>query len=445
MSAKRLILIAFIGLLWNSYALATPKIQTWTTTGGSHVFFVPTEGLPMVDVRVVFDAGSARDGSQFGLATLTSGLLDTGAGSWDADTIAQRLEGVGARMGTGISRDSAWLSLRSLTQPKLLETALETAHEVLVKPAFNQSDFDREKKNLLVGLKQREESPADIAGIAFFEALYGTHPYAHPKEGNLDTVEKLTPADLKAFYQRYYVTRNAMLIIVGDVQKAQAEKIAEDLLQGMPSGEAAPALPPVTPPVAAKIERKSFPSAQTHVYSGVPVMKMDDPDYFPLYVGNHVLGGSGLVSRISEEVREKRGLSYSAFSYFYPFRQEGPFLMGLQTKNDSAEEAVKVMQDTLREFIAKGPTEKELQDSKKNITGGFPMRLDSNQKLAEQVATIASSGLPLNYLDTFIAKVEAVTAQDVQRAFKSRIDPNRLQTVMVGAKAGNSATPANAK
>lgn len=445
MSAKRLILIAFIGLLWNCYALATPKIQTWTTTGGSHVFFVPTEGLPMVDVRVVFDAGSARDGSQFGLATLTSGLLDTGAGSWDADTIAQRLEGVGARMGTGISRDSAWLSLRSLTQPKLLETALETAHEVLVKPAFNQTDFDREKKNLLVGLEQREESPADIAGIAFFEALYGTHPYAHPKEGSLDTVEKLTPADLKAFYQRYYVTRNALLIIVGDVQKAQAEKIAEDLLQGMPSGEAAPALPPVTPPVAAKIERKSFPSAQTHVYSGVPVMKMDDPDYFPLYVGNHVLGGSGLVSRISEEVREKRGLSYSAFSYFYPFRQEGPFLMGLQTKNDSAEEAVKVMQDTLREFIAKGPTEKELQDSKKNITGGFPMRLDSNQKLAEQVATIAISGLPLNYLDTFIAKVEAVTAQDVQRAFKSRIDPNRLQTVMVGAKAGAAATPAKAK
>jgi len=445
MSAKRLILIAFIGLLWNSYALATPKIQTWTTTGGSHVFFVPTEGLPMVDVRVVFDAGSSRDGSQFGLATLTSGLLDTGAGSWDADTIAQRLEGVGARMGTGISRDSAWLSLRSLTQSKLLETALETAHEVLVKPAFNQTDFDREKKNLLVGLKQREESPADIAGIAFFEALYGAHPYAHPKEGNLDTVEKLTPADLKAFYQRYYVTRNAMLIIVGDVQKAQAEKIAEDLLQGMPAGEAAPALPPVTLPVAAKTERKSFPSAQTHVYSGVPAMKMGDPDYFPLYVGNHVLGGSGLVSRISEEVREKRGLSYSAFSYFYPFRQEGPFLMGLQTKNDSAEQAVKVMQDTLREFIAKGPTEKELRDSKKNITGGFPMRLDSNQKLAEQVATIAISGLPLNYLDTFIAKVEAVTAQDVQRAFKSRIDPNRLQTVMVGAKAGTSATPAKAK
>ncbi|CAG1002268.1 partial zinc protease, partial [Gammaproteobacteria bacterium] len=183
--------------------------------------------------------------------------------------------------------------------------------------------------------------------------------------------------------------------------------------------------------------KKFFPSAQTHVYSGVPGMKVGDPDYFPLYVGNHVLGGSGLVSRISEEVREKRGLSYSATSYFYPFRVQGPFLMGLQTKNNTADEAVSVMQKTLRDFITAGPTPKELQSSKQNITGGFPMRLDSNAKLADQVASIAFYGLPLDYLDTFIGKVEAVTAQDIQQAFKARIDPDKLQTVLVGAGAKN--------
>ncbi|MBS1213433.1 MAG: insulinase family protein, partial [Proteobacteria bacterium] len=288
-------------------------------------------------------------------------------------------------------------------------------------------------KNLLVGIKQREESPADLAGIAFFAALYGNHPYAHPKEGNLDTVEKLTRDDLKAFYQRHYVAKNAMIVIVGDLPKSRAESIAEDLLEGMSPGEAPPALPSVKPPVTAATERKAFPSAQTHIYSGVPGMKVGDPDYFPLYVGNHILGGSGLVSKISEEVREKRGLSYSAYSYFYPFRVEGPFMMGLQTKNDQADEAIKVMQHTLRDFIAKGPTAKELEDSKKNITGGFPMRMDSNRKLIEQVASIAFYGLPLDYLDTFISKVEAVTAADIQRAFKARIDPDRLQTVMVGA------------
>jgi len=427
--------LSLVLLLWVAFAQAGPKIQTWDMPNGARVYYVPTEGLPMVDVRVVFDAGSARDGAQFGLATLTSGLLDTGAGSWNADAIAARLEGVGARLGAGISRDTAYVSLRSLTEPKLLEPALETLREILQHPSFNAQDFEREKKNLLLGLKQREESPADLAGITFFRQLYGEHPYAHPKDGDIATVEKLTREDLQKFFKQYYVAKNALVVIVGEVDRPKAESIVKGLLADMPPGEAAPALPEVAQPQAGLATRKFFPSAQTHVYSGVPGIKVGDPDYFPLYVGNHTLGGSGLVSRISEEVREKRGLSYSASSYFYPFRVPGPFLMGLQTKNNTADEAVNVMQKTLRDFIQLGPTPKELQASKQNITGGFPMRLDSNAKLTDQVASIAFYGLPLDYLDTFTAKVDAVTAQDIQRAFKARIDPDKLQTVMVGAGA----------
>jgi zinc protease len=430
--------IAFLGIvlfMWAACVQAGPKIQQWTATNGARVFYAPTEGLPMLDIRVTFDAGSARDGAQFGLATLTVGLLDTGAASWDADAIAKRLEGVGARLGTGVSRDTAWLSLRSLTEPKLLDVALETAREILVHPNFNPTDFEREKKNLLLGLKQREESPSDIAGIAFFRALYGDHPYAHPKEGDIPTVEKLTREDLQAFYKRYLVAKNAQIVIVGEVDRAKAEAIADALLQGMPQGEAPDALLPVAQPQAAKVERKAFPSAQTHVYMGIPGIKAGDPDYFPLYVGNHVLGGSGLVSKIAEEVREKRGLAYSAFSYFYPFRLEGPFMLGLQTKNAQADQATAVMLKTLRDFIDQGPTAKELEASKQNIAGGFPMRLDSNSKLTEQIAAIAFYGLPLDYLDTFVGKVEAVTAQDIQRAFRVRIDIDKLQTIMVGGAA----------
>ncbi|NJD08113.1 MAG: insulinase family protein [Methylococcaceae bacterium] len=441
MSAKYL--MRFLGialLLAASQVLAGPKIQHWTGANGSRVYFLPTEGLPLVDVRVVFDAGSARDGQQFGVATLTAGVLDTGAGSWNADAIAQRLEGVGARLSTGVSRDSAFLTLRSLTDPKLLDVALATAHEILVNPTFNPVDFEREKKNLLVGLKQREESPADLAGIAFFRTMYGDHPYAHPKDGDIDTVEKLSRDDLERFYRQYYVAANALVVVVGDLDRAKAQSIADGLLAGMAAGSAPPAIPEVPQPAAANSVKKAFPSAQTHVYSGLPGMKTGDPDYFPLYVGNHILGGSGLVSKISDEVREKRGLSYSAYSYFYPYRQLGPFMMGLQTKNETAAEALKVLRETLEEFIARGPTEKELQASKQNITGGFPMRLDSNQKLAEQVASIAFYGLPLDYLDTFVQKVEAVTADDIRRAFKARIDPAKLQTVMVGGF--DSAKPA---
>lgn len=422
-----------VGLLgWASVVEASPKIQTWALQNGARAYFVPTEGLPMLDVRVVFDAGSARDEAKFGLATLTSALLDTGAGSWDADAIAQRLEGVGARLGTGATRDSAWLSLRTLTQEKLLATALDTAREVLIHPLFNQKDFDREKNNLLIALRQREESPSDLAAIAFFSVLYGNHPYAHPKEGNPDTVEKLTRADLLAFYKRYYVAHNAIIVLVGDVSRQQAETIAGGLLGGLPSGEAAAALPPVGAPATARMFRKSFPSAQTHVLSGLPVVRVGDPDYFPLYVGNHILGGSGLVSRISGEVREKRGLAYSAYSYLYPFKVDGPFLMGLQTRNDQTDAAVTVLLQTVRDFIEKGPTEQELQNSRRNITGGFPLRIDSNQKLIEQVAAIAYYGLPLDYLDTFIQKIEAVTVSDIKKAFKARINPETLQTILVG-------------
>ena len=436
MSAKRMLPILGLVLIgWVSLVQAGPKIQTWSAPDGSRVYFLPTDGLPLVDVRVVFDAGSARDGAQFGLATLTSGLLDTGAGAWDADAIAQRLEGVGARLSAGVSRDSAFLSLRSLTEPKLLNVALETAHEILVNPSFNQADFEREKKNLLLGLKQREESPADLAGLAFFKTIYGDHPYAHPKDGEIGTVEKLSREDLQRFYKQYYVARNAIVVVVGDVDRAKAQGIADGLLKGLPEGAAPAPIPPVPELAKGQTLRKPFPSAQTHVYSGMPGIKMGDPDYFPLYVGNHILGGSGLVSKISDEVREKRGLSYSAYSYFYPYRQFGPFMMGLQTKNEKTDEAIKVLQNTLDDFIAKGPTSKDLEASKQNITGGFPMRLDSNQKLAEQVASIAFYGLPLDYLDTFIGKVEAVTPADIQRAFKSRIDAGKLQTVIVGGGA----------
>jgi zinc protease len=433
--AAFLLLLLFVPL---RAAFALPEIQHWKSASGARVYFARTEGLPLLDLRVIFDAGSGRDGDRFGLASLTSALLDTGAGEWDADTIAARLEGVGAVLGTGISRDSAWISLRSLTQPNLLRPALETVREILARPRFAQDDFEREKKRVLLALKQREESPGDLAAIAFFEALYGDHPYAHPKDGHIATVEKITRDDVGNFYRRFYVANNAVVVLVGDIDRAQAEQIAEELLSGLAAGETPPPLPPVDPTRPGQTVRKAFPSEQTHVFSGMAGMRVDDPDYFPLYVGNHILGGSGLVSRISEEVREKRGLSYSAFSYFYPFRGLGPFLMGLQSRNHKAEEALTVLQATLKEFLEKGPTEKELEAAKKNITGGFVLRLDSNGKLAEQLSTIAFYGLPLDYLATFIPRVQAVTTEEIRRAWRARIHPDRLVTVLVGPNRSTS-------
>jgi zinc protease len=433
MSVKPMLRGLLLLALWVSLpAFAVPKIQHWTTAQGSRVYFVPTEGLPLVDVRVVFDAGSARDGAQFGLASLTAGMLDTGAGNWDADAIAQRLENVGAVLSTGAARDSAYLSLRSLSHPEKLNVALETAREILAHPRFEQKDFEREKNRTLLAIKQRGEDPGEIAEIAFYKAVYGDHPYGHPQEGLAETVAPLTRDDLANFHKRLYVAKNALVVIVGAVARPQAEAIADQLVAALPAGEPPAALPEPLPKSTAETVRTAFPSEQTHVYAGLLGMKANDPEYFPLYVGNHILGGSGLVSRISEEVREKRGFAYSTYSYFYPFRELGPFQVGLQTRNDQAQEALKVALDTVRAFIDQGPTDQELDAAKKNIVGGFVLRLDSNQKLAAEVASIAVYNRPLDYLDAFTRKVQAVTQDDIKRAFKARVDPERLQTVLVG-------------
>ncbi|MCK4841656.1 MAG: insulinase family protein [Methylococcales bacterium] len=425
-----LMILALIFLNPSVYAAA--KIDHWQTSQGSQVFYVQTKGLPMVDIKVVFDAGSARDGSQYGIASLTSALLDTGAGKWNADQIAQRFESVGARFGASTSKDTAGLSLRSLTDEKLLNKALKTMQVILSKPKFNENDFQREKNRTLAGLKHREESPGAIAGIAYTNALYKNHPYAHPGSGVVETVSALSAADLREFYQQYYVASNAMIVIVGDLTKRQAKSTAESLASGLAVGAKPEPLPKVEFSKKGMKKHIEFPSAQTHVLSGLIGMHRKDKDYLSLYVGNHILGGSGLVSLLFNEVREKRGLAYSAYSYFSPQLRKGSFTMGLQTKNNQTAEAVNVMHQTLKNFVDNGPTEKALIAAKKNITGGFAMRFDTNNKLTNYVAMIGFYQLPLDYLDTFQQRVEAVTVASIKDAFKRRVKPELLHTITVG-------------
>ena len=417
-------------------------IQNWTTSNGARVYFVPAPELPMVDIRVVFDAGSAKDAGKGGVAQLTNSLLGTGAGNLNADQIAERFEGVGAQFGSDAQRDMAMVSLRSLTTERsLLDPALDTFTLVLTQPAFPAADFERERKRMLIALRAQEESPAEIANKAFFKLVYGDHPYAQPSLGSEESVQSLTRDDIKHFHQRYYVGRNATVAIVGALDRAGAERLAERVIGKLPAGEAAPIVPPVPPLAQPKSERIDFPSEQTHVLMGQPGITREDPDYFALYVGNHVLGGSGLVSRISDEVREKRGLSYSSYSYFVPMRAQGPFIAGLQTRNDQAEQALTVLRDTVRDFMNKGPTDAELTAAKKNLKGGFALRLNSNGKIVENLAMIGFYRLPLDYLDTYIAKVEAVGAKEIRDAFQRRINPDRMVTVRVGGAATTPAQP----
>jgi len=435
---QRLLLGATL-LLVSFAAFATPKIEHWTLKNGARVYFVEAHNLPMVTLNVVFDAGSARDPQgRNGLSMLTNHLLDNGTGELDADAIAATFEGLGAEFGSSNDRDMAGVSLRSLSDRALLDPALDLFARVLAAPSFPATSFERERQRALLGLKQAEASAGVVAAKVFFAQLYKGHPYALPPEGSEAGLKALTRNDLTAFHARYYVGRNAVLALIGDIKLSEAKAIAERVLGGLPAGEAAPALPKVADVVPrGRAERLvAHPSTQTHLYIRQAGMARNDPDYYPLYLGNHVLGGSGLVSRLSQEVREQRGLSYSVYSYFLPLREPGPFLLGLQTKNSQRAEALAVVRQVLKEYVEKGPTPEELAAAKKNVTGGFPLRIDSNRKIAEYLTVIGFYGLPLTYLDDFIPRIEAVTAEQIRDAFRRRVHPEHMLTVVVGGGGG---------
>ncbi|MCW9023578.1 MAG: insulinase family protein [Gammaproteobacteria bacterium] len=408
------------------------NIQTWEMDNGARVYYVNAPQLPMVDVRIVFDAGSARDGDKAGISSLTNNMIAKGAGDWDTDALAERFDSIGARFSVDSMRDMASLSLRTLNDSPLLEQAIITMATVVNQPRFDENELERIRKQTLIGLQGEEQSPSAIGKKIFYQKLYGEHPYSIPVLGTKESVNVISRDDIVGFYKQYYVGRNALVAIVGDVDLEQARQLAEQLIGGRPAGKQATPLADAPVLTDAQTVKHTHPSSQTHIMVGQPGMHRGDPDYFALYVGNHILGGGGFGSRIMEEIREKRGLAYSSYSYFLPMRKNGPFLMSLQTSNDQRDEALALLNQTLQEFIEQGPTAEELDHSIKNITGGFPLRIDSNKDIIEYIAMIGFYELPLTYLDEFNARVGAITIEKIKDAFKRRIHPDKLVTVLVG-------------
>ncbi|MFW2371561.1 MAG: M16 family metallopeptidase [Gammaproteobacteria bacterium] len=431
-NTKFRIILMLVSVVLSWPAHAETNIEHWVTSKGARVYFMPVMDLPMVDVRLVFDAGSARDNDKAGVALLTNGMLSEGAAGLSAQTLAENFETVGAQFSNGALKDMAWFRLRSLSKDKFINPALENLKRILVKPDFPEKAFQREMERLKTSVLASKQSPGAIAQQAFNQAIYGDHPYALPTEGTQQSLNKIRLRDLKQYYQHYYVARNLVVAVVGQHTRQQAERMVDNLLADLPAGQRAKAIPEVKPLTKAKTVKIDFPSSQSHVLVGQPGIQRGDADYFTLYVANHPFGGSGFASRLMDEVREKRGLAYSVYSYFMPMRRAGPFQIGLQTKNAQAMQALDIVQREFERYVAQGPTAEELDDSQKNITGGFPLRIDSNSKLVEYLSMIGFYDLPLDYLDTFIGNIKQVDQAAIQNALKRRIHPDRMVTVIVG-------------
>lgn len=425
--------ILFITSLIASNSYAAVNIAHWQTSAGSRVYFVENHDLPIIDMSVGFPAGSARNTSNTaGLAEMTLHMMSLGAAGMGEEEITNAFADIGAQTGGSLDADQASFTLRTLTSEQA--QALNVFKKILHQPDFPVDVLAREKSRFVAGLQEAETQPESISKKVFMQALYGAHPYGIAEGGEVNTINTIERQALQAFYQQHYSAKSAVIALMGDMTRAQAEAIAEQLSVGLPQTPAVENLPPVHMPQAAIKQAIPHPASQAHILMGYPGIKRSDPDYFPLYVGNYVLGGGGFVSRLTEEVREKRGLVYSVYSYFMPMAEQGPFLIGLQTKKEQADEALKVVNETLTQFMQKGVTDAELKAAKSNITGGFPMRIDSNRKIIGYLAMIGFYQLPLTYLDDFNQAVNKVTAAQIKAAFNKRLQLNQFVSVIVGAQ-----------
>ncbi|MDM0120697.1 M16 family metallopeptidase [Variovorax arabinosiphilus] len=435
--------IASTALLAALSAQAAIPIQHWTLANGAKVYLAATDALPIVDVQIDVDAGSRRDpAAQAGLASASAGMVEKGVRASDAgpaldeNALGEAWADLGASFGAGAGAERTSFSLRSLSDPALLDRAVALAAREIGEPSFPADVWQREREQINAALKEANTKPGTVSARTFSQAVYGTHPYG--QETTEATLAKIDVETMRTRYAQLILPCRAKVSIVGAVTRAQADAIATRLLARLPAQdgrcEPLPAVPPIAVLTAPKEERIPFASAQAHVVIGQPGYLRTDPDHFALTIGNYILGGGGFVSRLMNEVREKRGLVYGISSGFAPGLHAGAFRVGFQTRPDQADAAVQVSRQVLARFVAEGPTEAELKAAKDNLIGGFPLLLDSNRKLLGNVSNIAWNDLPLDYLDTWTARMNAVTVADIKAAFARKLQPDRMVTVVVGAK-----------
>ena len=423
-------------LLYGVQVYAALPIQHWVTENGARVFFVETHAIPVLDISVEFDAGSRRDpAGKAGLAALTNGSLDKGiVGEGREDvTEAQILDtfaDAGALRSNMTGMDRAGYSLRVMSGHAESEPAIRMMAQLLAKPSFPEALLERDKARLVASLKEEMTRPDSIAAKAFRKDIYPAHPYG--ESSTPESVERITREDMMEFHKTHYVANRAVISLVGDIDVERARQIAREISSGLiVSDRDLPTLPDVTVP-AGKTNVIAHPATQAHILIGMPALRRGDPDFFALTVGNYILGGGGFSSRLMDEVREKRGLSYSVYSQFQPMLQPGPFIISLQTEKKQATDAISVVNATLDDFLRKGPDATELQSARDHLVNSFAMKMDNNLKVLELIAMIGYYRLPLDYLDHWTEKVAQVTAADVKDAMNRKLNEGKMVTVIVG-------------
>lgn len=432
--------VVLFGVFGKAYAIL--PIEQLDSYKGAKAYLVQTKALPMVDIEVSIDAGDRYDpAGKSGLADMTAAMMNYGArgnqGVLTEAQIADEIADLGANISLSVGDERAILRIRSLSRQDLRERAVGLAATMLSAPTYNSKIIEREKQRTITNLREAETKPEFVLDKRFKKLVYGNYPLANTPTPN--SVAAISATDLVEFHKQFYRGDRMIVSIVGDVDRVQANQIVQTLLNQIPESGAPIAKLPVLDrsPVEPLDQREiqiPFDSQQAHIAMGMTGVTRSNPDYFPLMVGNYVLGGGGFVSRLMTQVREKRGLAYSVFSYFAPGKSTGIFQAGLQTKSDQGALALEVMSSTIAQFIADGPTPSELAAAKANLMNGYPLRIDNNRKLLDNVSSIVWNDLPLDTMDVWTKQVEAVTLEQVKDAFQKYLAMDRMKIVMLGAQ-----------
>ena len=434
------VFILAVGFIGNAHAIL--PIEQLDSFKSAKAYLVQTKALPMVDIEISIDAGDRYDpDGKSGLADMTAALMKYGVrdskGILTEAQIADEIADLGANIGLSVGGERAILRIRSLSRKDLRDRAVQLAAAMLSAPIYDPKIVEREKQRAITSLLEAETKPEFVLERRFKKSVYGNYPLADTP--SVKSVAAVSSGDLKQFHKQFYRGDRMIVSIVGDVDRAQANEIVQGLLARVPeSGAPIAKLPELAKSPVEPLDKREiqipFDSQQAHIAMGMTAVARNNPDYFPLLVGNYILGGGGFVSRLMSEVREKRGLAYSVFSYFAPGQENGIFQAGLQTKNNQATVALEVMSSTIAKFIADGPTQAELLAAKSNLVNGYPLRIDNNRKLLDNVSSIAWNNLPLDTMEIWTKQVEAVTLEQVTNAFQKYLAMDRMKIVVLGAK-----------
>lgn len=420
-----LVFIVVPGVAW------AIDVQTLGAGRGVEVWYAEDHTLPMIAMSASLPAGSSYDpADKAGLASFAASLLDEGAGNMNSQAFQAALNSRGIRLSASAGRDFLNISLVTLTAHA--DEAFRLLGLALSRPRFDGDAVARVRAQILAGLKQSDQDPASVATRTFYSTFFRGHAYGHPVEGDAASVNAITADDLKAFARSHWVRGRADIAVSGDVDSAKLKTLLASAFGKLPNN------PPPLPPAAGAMGSPgvhviAMDVPQPNAIFGLPSIKRSDKDFIPAYVANYILGGGGFSSRLMNDVREKRGLTYGIGTGLVPYRRAGMWMGQVASKKASMRETIDVVRATMKKFMTDGPTDKELADAKTYLTGSFPLAFDSNVGIASQLNTFQTLGLPIDYMEQRDALIAAVTADDVKRVAKRLFDPARLTVVVAGS------------